>query len=266
MVKIAFIGTGNMASAIINSILASNLIIAENIYLFNRSKEKYSKFPTECVKCESINEACNNADYIFLSTKPQNIKDVLADIKCENSDKKVFVSICAGITIESIEKELNGAKIIRTMPNTPLLIGQGVTALCRNDSVTDEEFEFVTSLFASSGYTAEFKESEINAITAVTSSSPAYIYYFIKSMLDGAKKLGLDSDNLLEMICRTFIGASNMVLSDPRSVDELIRMVKSPNGTTERALNVFENEGISEINERAMQACADRADELSKLN
>ncbi len=266
MVKIAFIGTGNMASAIANGVIKSNILSCNQIMLFDKNTEQYKKFPKECNTANNINELCSFADYIFLSVKPQNINEVLNDIKRENVSEKVFVSICAGITVESIEKELNGAKIIRTMPNTPLLIGQGVTALCRNNAVTDEEFKFVTSLFASSGYTAELKESEINAITAVTSSSPAYVYYFIKSMLDGAKKLGLDGNNLLEMICRTRIGASNMVLSDSRSVDELIRMVKSPNGTTERALNVFESEGLSSIIEKAMIACAERADELSKLN
>ena len=266
MTKIAFIGTGNMASAIVNGVIKSNIVSENQIILFDKNSEQYKRFPSKCNTANSVQKICEFANYIFLSVKPQNIKEILCELKDADINNKVFVSICAGITIESIEKELKGTKIIRTMPNTPLLIGQGVTALCRNDAVTDEEFAFVTSLFASSGYTAELKESEINAITAVTSSSPAYIYYFIKSMLDGAKKLGLDGDNLLEMICRTFIGASNMVLSDSRSVDELIRMVKSPNGTTEKALNVFEDECVSEIIEKAMKACADRADELSKLN
>lgn len=266
MIKIAFIGAGNMASAIVNGVVKSSIVSDNQIILFDKNTEQYKKFPPNCNIAKDLSEACSFADYIFFSVKPQNIKEVLSEIKEQDIKEKIFVSICAGITIGSIEAIIGQVKVVRTMPNTPLLIGQGVTALCRNDAVTDDEFKFVTSLFASSGYTAELKESEINAITAVTSSSPAYIYYFIKSMLDGAKKLGLNNNDLLEMICRTFIGASNMVLSDSRSVDELIRMVKSPNGTTERALNVFDDEGISDIIEKAMKSCADRADELSKLN
>ena len=255
-----------MASAIANGIIKTNTASASCIYLYDKNTSQYSKFPEECVKAGNISCICTVCDYVFLSVKPQNIKDVLVEITESEYKNKVFVSICAGITIESIEKHLVNAKIIRTMPNTPLLIGQGVTALCRNDAVSDEEFKLVTSLFASSGYTSELKESEINAITAVTSSSPAYIYYFIKSMYDGAKKLGLNNSDLLEMICKTFIGAANMVLNDERSVDELIRMVKSPNGTTERALNVLEGNNVLGIIEDAMKACADRADELAKMN
>jgi len=266
MTKIAFIGAGNMASAIVNGIKKANIIPEKDIILYDKNTEQYSKFPSGCTVACNLKEICASARYIFLSVKPQNIKSILEELKLLDYQNKIFVSICAGITIESMEKHLNGAKIIRTMPNTPLLIGQGVTALCRNDSVTDKELEFVTSLFASSGYTTELKENEINAITAVTSSSPAYIYYFIKSMLDGAKDLGLDSDDMLEMICKTFIGAANMVLTDQRSVDELIRMVKSPNGTTERALNVLEDRSVAKAIKDAMKACADRADELSKLN
>ena len=179
---------------------------------------------------------------------------------------KVFISICAGITIQSIEDVIGSQKIIRTMPNTPILLGQGVTALCRNDFVSNDEFEFAKSLFSSSGDIIELLEDEINAITAVTSSSPAYIYWFVKSMLDGAERLGLHNEKLLEIICKTFIGSANMILSTKASIDELIRMVKSPNGTTERALNVFEERNISDIISDAMKACANRAEELSKIN
>ncbi|MBQ9744431.1 MAG: pyrroline-5-carboxylate reductase [Clostridia bacterium] len=266
MVKIAFIGAGNMASAIVNGIVKSKIINSENIYLYDKNPTQYTKFPDGCKSVDSITKACENANYIFLSVKPQNIKEVLAEIKEMSSGNKVFVSICAGITISSIESTLGRVKIVRTMPNTPLLIGHGVTALCRNNEVTDKEFSFVTSLFASSGFTTELNEDKINAITAVTSSSPAYIYYFIKSMLEGASRLGLEDDNLLEMICKTFIGSATMVMKDDRNVDELIRMVKSPNGTTEKALNVLEENNILETICKAMKSCVDRAEELTKLN
>ena len=266
MYKIGFIGAGNMASAIANGIISSKLISAGNIFLYDKNESQYKKFPSECKAASNIAEICNTSDYIFLSVKPQNIKDVLSDIKLSDTKDKVFVSICAGITIESIERVLGRCKTIRTMPNTPMLLGLGVTALCKNELVSDEEFMFVTSLFSSSGDTIELKEEEINAITAVTSSSPAYVYTFIKGMLEGAKRLGLEYDNMLDVICKTIIGSVHMVMTKEKSVDDLIRMVKSPNGTTERALNVFDENNFTKTIEEAMIACSNRAEELAKLN
>lgn len=266
MKKIAFIGTGNMASAICSGIINAKILPPSNIVLFDKNTEQYVKFDDSCAKASSLCSAVDMADCIFFSVKPQNIKSVLEEIKALDLSKKLFISICAGITIESIQNTLGNVKIVRTMPNTPLLIGQGVTALCRNELVSDEDFAFATSLFASSGFTTELREDEINNITAITSSSPAYVYLFAKAMLVGAEKLGFNNENALEMICKTIIGAVNMILADSRSVDELIQMVKSPNGTTERALNVFDEKGFIDIVSEAMRACADRADELSKLN
>jgi pyrroline-5-carboxylate reductase len=266
MKKIAFIGAGNMASAICGGILRSKIALPNDIILFDKNVEQFSRFDNGCLKEENIENAIKVSDVVFFSVKPQNMKEILAQISDLDIKNKLFISICAGVSIKSIEDALGNVKVVRTMPNTPLLIGQGVTALCRNDKVSDEEFEFATSLFASSGYTTELKEDEINRITAITSSSPAYVYLFAKAMLVGAQNMGIDGENTLEMICKTIIGSANMILSDSRSVDELIRMVKSPNGTTERALNVFEEKGFIDIVSEAMKACADRADELSKLN
>ena len=266
MNKIAFIGAGNMASAIANGIIRSSLVPENNIILYDINTEQFKKFPTGCLHAESVAQACESANYIFFSVKPQNIKSVLNEIKEIPMQDKVFVSICAGITIQSIENIIGNQKIVRTMPNTPILLGQGVTALCKNSNVTDSEFKFVSSLFSSSGDIIELLEDEINAITAVTSSSPAYIYWFVKSMVDGAERIGLKNEKLIEIVCKTFIGSANMILSSEASIDDLIRMVKSPNGTTEKALNVFEEKNITGIIYDAMKACADRAEELSKLN
>lgn len=266
MKKIAFVGAGNMASAICGGILKNGILNAQSIILFDKNEDQYSKFDALCIKASSLDEAVLFADCVFFSVKPQNMKEILSRIAELGLKDKLFVSICAGITIESIEKALGDVKVVRTMPNTPLLIGQGVTAICRNNLVNNEEFSFVTSLFASSGYTTEANEEDINNITAITSSSPAYVYLFVKAMLEGAKKIGFNGENTIEMICRTLIGSANMILNDERSVDELIRMVKSPNGTTERALNVFEDRKFIEIVADAMKACADRAEELSRLN
>ena len=266
MNKILFIGAGNMASAIAGGMIKSNIVLASGIYLYDKNKEQYGKFDPSCVGTASLEEGFEYAKYVFLSIKPQNVKEVLTVISSLNYREKVFISICAGITIESIERQLPGAKIIRTMPNTPLMLGMGVTAICKNSLVGDADFNFVKSIFSSSGYVSEIEEKDINCLTSVTSSSPAYVYLFAKALLEGAQSLNFNYDDTLKMICYTLIGSANMILSANKSVDELITMVKSPNGTTERALNVLENRNFLDIIAEAMAACTKRAEELSKLN
>ncbi len=263
--KILFIGSGNMASAIANGLSKANIVDDSCVILYDKNPEQYSKFPSTFTIAESLEEGINQADYIFLSVKPQNIKDVLCQIKLDITSK-VFISICAGITISSIESNFDYIKVVRAMPNTPLLIGQGITAVCKNNNVSYEEFDFVKSIFSSCGMVTEIAENDINALTAITSSSPAYIYLFIKSMYEGAKAMGFDYDNTIELICKTFIGSANMVLSSDKTIDEQIQMVKSPNGTTERALNVLEANKIEATIADAMLACQKRAIELAELN
>lgn len=265
MKKILFIGAGNMANAIALGLSKSKIVNDNDIILYDKNIEQYSKFNKSFSIAKDICSGIEMADYIFISVKPQNIKDVLSEINIDIKNK-VFISICAGITMASIEAVLNDVKLVRAMPNTPLLIGQGVTALCKNAKATNEEFEFVKSIFSSCGIVTEIAEKDINALTAITSSSPAYVYLFIKSMLDGAKNLNFNYENTLELICKTFIGSANMVLSSDKSLDEQIRMVKSPNGTTEKALNVLEGDNIAKSISDAMEACTKRAIELSELN
>lgn len=265
MKRILFIGAGNMANAIAGGISKSKIVADSNVILFDKNTEQYAKFNKNFSCASDINSGIKEADYIFISVKPQNIKEVLSEITVDIKDK-VFISICAGITMASIEAVLKDVKLVRAMPNTPLLIGQGVTALCKNQYASYEDFEFVKTIFSSCGIITEIAENDINALTAITSSSPAYIYLFIKSMLDGAKNLGFNYENTLDLICKTFIGSANMVLASDKTLDQQIRMVKSPNGTTEKALNVLEDSNIQKIISDAMEACTKRAIELSELN
>ena len=255
-----------MASAIANGLSKAKIVNDENILLFDKNPSQYSKFSTSFTIVDSLKAGLEAADYVFFSIKPQNIKDVLSEIITVDVSNKVFISICAGITMESIEAQLNDVMLIRAMPNTPLLIGQGVTALCKNKNVKEDDFLFVKSIFSSCGIVTEIDEKDINALTAITSSSPAYVYSFINAMYNGAKEMGFNYENTIELICKTFIGAANMVLSSEKTLEEQIAMVKSPNGTTEKALNLLEENDLSKIIMDAMKACEKRADELSKLN
>lgn len=267
MLNVAFIGSGNMACAIARGMISSQIISPCNITLFDKNSEQYSRFHNDCRKATSILDAVSQANYIFLSVKPQNIAEVLEEIaKNKDLSSKIFISICAGITMSSIEARLGEIKIARAMPNTPLLIGQGVTGLCQNNRLELYEFDTIKSFFNSCGFTVEVNESDLNNVTALTGSSPAYAYLFVKSAVDAIKKLGFNNEKSTEMFCKTLIGASNMILQSNKSIDDLIKMVTSPNGTTEKAMISFEENNFSEIMYKAMKACADKAEELSKLN
>lgn len=261
MLKIAFLGAGNMASAIIRSLTACEICI------FDKNPSQYDKFKGAYRIAASAADAVDYADYVFLSVKPQNFPELLTEIAESGVvyRQKLFISIGAGVPIARICSFLGDeTPVIRTMPNTPLMIGCGTTALTRNTYVSDDDFIRVQQLFALSGSTLVLPESKMNAIVSVTSSSPAYIYLMIKAIADSADAQGLDIPNMTDLICDMVIGSAQMIKQSGKTPDELIAMVKSPNGTTEQALNVFEEAGFTDIIARAMDACTRRAEELSK--
>ena len=146
MKKIAFIGAGNMAFAIASGAIASKTISPSNIILYDTNSNQYNKFHESCFRALDLSSLITLSDYIFLSVKPQNINTVFEGIKNENLSNKTIVSICAGVTIDSIQKALGNIGIIRAMPNTPLLIGEGVTALCHNSFAKKDDLNFINKI------------------------------------------------------------------------------------------------------------------------
>ena len=264
--KFAFLGTGNMAGAIIKSIQGN--YTPDNIVLYDKDTSKYEQYKTlPYILAENAPKAVELADYIILSVKPQNFTELLTEIKDSkvSIENKTFISIAAGITTDFICDKLGqNAAVIRTMPNTPLLVGKGVTALSKNKYVNEKIFKEVCAVFANSGTSFTLPEEKMNDIIAVTSSSPAYVFLFIKSIYDTALEMGFDNSNMLEIICKMVIGSTELMLKTGKTPDELISMVKSPKGTTEQALNVFEEHDFEGIMKEAMIKCSERAEELSK--
>ncbi len=260
MKRYSFIGAGNMAGAIIGGMEECPVTV------FDKNTAQYDKFPPEIKRAESIAQALEDGDYIFLAVKPQNFCEVLSEIKAcgVDFDDKVFVSIAAGVKISSICRMLGReVPVIRTMPNTPLLIGSGVTALSRNEKVSEQAFNEIKETFSSCGKTLVLTEDKMNAVIAATSSAPAYIYYLIDCMTKEAVNEGMDASEIKTAICEMIKGSADMVMMSDKSPTELIKMVTSPNGTTERAMNVFYKGGFDEMIARAMKACTLRAEELS---
>ena len=213
----------------------------------------------------SCKELTEKSDIIVLAVKPQNYDEVLSDVKDAVNEKKVFVTIAAGISIEYVRKGLGTAvAAVRVMPNTPLLLGKGATAMCRSENIQDEDFEKIYQMFALSGEVALLDESQMNAVIAVNGSSPAYVYLFAKAMADYAESCGIDYDKAMNLICATLEGSAAMLRESGDSADVLIEKVSSKGGTTIAALNKLREHGFTEAIRDAMQACTDRAEELGR--
>lgn len=264
--RIGFIGAGNMATAIINGVLKNKAKPAELISVFDLSEEKIALMAEKGVNCvKSGKELVSQSNIIVLAVKPQNYDEVLAEIKDSADENKVFVTIAAGISIEYVQSRLEKkCPMVRVMPNTPLLLGKGATAMCRSEAISDEDFDEVYKMFALSGEVAILPESKMNEIIAVNGSSPAYIYLFAKSMVDYAVSVGIDRDTALSLICKTFEGSAEMLRSSGDSPETLIEKVSSKGGTTIEAMKILNEREVPKAIFDAMAACTKRAEELGK--
>jgi len=241
--KISFIGHGNMAQAMIKGILKSDIMTEEDILTTDLGDDNQT--------------AVDFADYIFLTIKPQVYQEVLSTLNF--SPNKLFITVAPGIKTSSIN-----AKVILTMPNTPALLGCGVTAVCRNDRVTDEEYAFIKSLLATFSTVYEFEESQMDDIVALSGSSPAYTYMFIDAIASYSASRGINYDTALTMAAQTVIGAAQMILKTGDSPLVLRDKVCSKGGTTIKAVEVLETKDFYAIISQAMAACEKRAKELAQ--
>jgi pyrroline-5-carboxylate reductase len=266
MKKIGFIGAGNMAGAILNGVIGTNTYPADHLFVFDLNREKCDAMAERGVRSfASAAELAASCDVIFLSVKPQNFQEVLESIRSSVTKEKLFVTIAAGISTDFIKTTVQcDCPVIRVMPNTPLLLGKGATAMCRSADVTEEQFDLIERFFAACGTVSVLDESKLNAVISVNGSSPAYVYLFVKAMMDSAEQQGIAREVSLPLICQTLVGSAEMLLQPNASPDELIRMVSSPGGTTLAALDVFYQNDFAAIIDQAMQACTKRAEELGK--
>ncbi|MDR3306294.1 MAG: pyrroline-5-carboxylate reductase [Endomicrobium sp.] len=265
--KLFFIGSGNMADAIISGILESNLVKSENIICNDVVKEKVVNLQRKygISIAEDKGEAIIGSDIIFLSAKPQNMPKVFDEIRHFIRSKAIIISIAAGITTRFIEDSIQkNIAVIRAMPNTPALVRSGVTALCKGRFVLDDQLQRAKSLFASIGKAEILAEKNFDVITALSGSGPAYIFYFCDLMQKAAEKLGLDKSISKTFAVQTVHGAGKMLDITNESAEALKEKVKSPNGTTEAALKYFESQKLQDIVYEAMNQAMERSKALSK--
>ncbi|MBE6876736.1 MAG: pyrroline-5-carboxylate reductase [Ruminococcus sp.] len=264
--KIGFIGAGNMGSAIMKGIIGCELSQNMEVFAFDPASEKLAELEKCGIHaCVSGLEVMQKCKYVFLAVKPQMFEQVLDQIKDGTTQDTVFVSIAAGITAEYIRsKTLPDAKVVLVMPNTPLLLGAGASALAKSEPTTDEEFQTVCSIFNACGISAQLPENKMKEIIAINGSSPAFIYLFAKAFVDYAGKEGISQDVALPLFAQSLIGSAKMLTDSGYSVDELIKMVSSPGGTTLAGLEELYQGKLEETVDKACTACTKRAYELSK--
>lgn len=266
MKKIGFIGAGNMATAIIKGLIAQNSGKADFISVFDTDPEKCSVMSEIGVNvCKSGADTSEQSDIIVLAVKPQNYAEVLESIRGAVNESKVFVSIAAGISISYVRTKLGcNCPVVRVMPNTPLLLKKGASALCPSDNISDEDKQTVYDMFAGSGVCEYITEEHMNEIISVNGSSPAYIYLFAKAMADYAQKQGIDYSKAMNLVCAALEGSAAMLRESGDSADELIKKVSSKGGTTIAALDKLKEHGFYEAVQDAMSACTKRAEELGR--
>ncbi|PPD49529.1 MAG: pyrroline-5-carboxylate reductase [Methylobacter sp.] len=266
--KIGFIGGGNMASSLINGLIVSGHA-AHSLWVSDINADVVSTLSEKLgVNSTTSNEELVNAvDVVVLAVKPQNLADVAKHIAPLIQQKQsLVVSIAAGISQNSLSRWLgNDVAIVRCMPNTPALVLTGATALHANDQVTTEQRDLAENILRAVGLALWVEqESELDAVTAVSGSGPAYFFLLMEAMENAAVQLGLTEQTARLLVQQTALGAAKIALESSESPAQLRQRVTSPGGTTQRAIETFEQAGFTELVANALHAARDRSIEMSK--
>lgn len=260
--KLGFIGCGNMATAMMKGIIGNHIVAKEDIIGADLSKECLSKAEKELgINVTSDNkEVAKNAEVLVLSVKPQFYESVISEIKEIVTEKQLIVTIAPGKTLEWLSTQFGKkVKIVRTMPNTPALVGEGITAACYNENVEKEELEKVVSILEGFGKCEVISEHLMDVVVSVSGSSPAYVFMFIEAMADAAVADGMPRAQAYEFAAQAVLGSAKMVLETGKHPGELKDMVCSPGGTTIEAVRVLEEKGMRSAVFEAMKACTRKA-------
>jgi len=265
--KIGFIGAGNMGGAMIGGILKAQLIPSENIHVFDLNTTKLESMKQEfsIQIASSAQELTKSCDWIIVAVKPNIFPPVLKDIKEILDASKTLISIAAGVTIEQIENIVGKEqKIVRTMPNTPALVGEGMSAICPNSQIDSQEVDDIVKIFESFGKAHIVKEYLIDAVIGVSGSAPAYVFMFIEAMADAAVLGGLPRDAAYDFAAQTVMGAAKMVIETGKHPGELKDMVCSPGGTTIEAVRSLEKHGFRSAVIEGMLDCMAKSKKMSE--
>ena len=265
--KIGFIGCGKMASAIISGVLASGFLQKENILASERN-EANAKLKNEEL---GINVITNNAelvkkvDAIFIATTPNFAEEVLNEIKNYITKDKLLVSICAGVTTKFIESVVGDDKrVVRVMPNTPALVLEGMSGVCGGKSAEADDVRFVVDLLSNIGKAIEVPEEQMDIVTAISGSGPAFYYKVINEIARAGEKLGMDYNKALTLSIQTAIGSAKMLLNSDKSAEDLIASVATKGGCTRVGVDYMDETDTAELFYQLIDKTAKKAHTLGK--
>ncbi|MEN8078996.1 pyrroline-5-carboxylate reductase [Clostridioides difficile] len=260
--KIGFIGCGNMGKAMLGALVNSDNIKREDIIVSTKSEYSAKNINREFgVKTTVVNaEVAEESNVLFLAVKPYFFKAVIEEIKDIISDDTIIISIAAGVTIAQIEEWFERkVKVVRTMPNTPALVGEGMSAICPNTNITLDELNYVGELYNLFGKYEVLEEKDFHAFIALCGSSPAYVFMFIEAMADAGVKLGLPRTKAYKLAEQAVLGSAKLALETGKHPGVLKDEVCSPGGTTIEAVIDLEKNGFRNTVISAVEKCADKS-------
>ena len=266
MKKIGFIGAGNMGLPLL--IGATKLLGAEQLTFFcaDEFSNKRAHETTGVEQAESLENLIKTSECVVLAVKPQSFGEVLPVIKANTFEGQIIISLAPGVTVDYLSNETGGkTKIVRTMPNTPAMVFEGMTAICfGSDNFTEEAKQLVKSLFETVGKMVELPERLMDAAIVANGSSPAFVYIFMEALADGAVKFGIPRATAYEMVAQTVIGSAKMLLETGEHPGKLKDNVCSPGGTTIAGVAALEEAGFRNAIMKAADACYDKATSMKK--
>lgn len=267
--ELGIIGAGNMAEAIARGVTRAGLLSPDQVIAADVSPARRELFSAQLnVRAvESNADAARDARVLLLSVKPQHMEAALAALGGATRPDALVLSIAAGTTTSYIEHHLGAGRawrVVRAMPNTPMLVGEGMTALAAGAHATPDDLRAARRIFESAGAVIEVTEDLIDAVTAVSGSGPAYFFYLAEHMIAAAEKMGLSPEHARLLVTRTATGAAKMLTDSPDSPQELRRKVTSPGGTTEAAIRHMDSHRLPDVLVEAVLAAERRGKELRR--
>ena len=262
--ELGVIGGGNMAEAIVTAAAKGGMLSAGQIVVGEPSVERRRVLAEKLgVACEEHNGSTASAPRVLLAVKPQVMSDVLRQIAGDVSADALVISIAAGVSCAKLDAGLGGqGRIVRVMPNTPMLVGAGMSAVCAGPRATEDDVDWVCKLLACGGEAVVVDESQMDAVTAVSGSGPAYFFYLVEAMVAAGVAEGLSEADALALARQTCLGAGKLMADSGDAPAELRRRVTSPGGTTQRAIETMEAQNVQSAIVEAVRSAAARSREL----
>jgi len=269
---IGFLGAGNLAEALVKGLLASKTVTPAQIIACDKMSERLIHMAEtyEIKVFSKSSEVAENSDILFIAVKPNDVPALVKDIATALSGDKLIITVAAGVTTKTVLGALKEGghsgfvPVVRAMPNTPVIVRDGATGLCAGLGATDKDLKLASAVFETVGKVlAVEEEGLLDAVTGLSGSGPAYVFLFMQALADAGASAGLDKKTALALALQTTLGAAKLAIESDKGLDELIKMVSSPGGTTIEGLKILRDGGLVTTVEKAVLAATARAKELS---